>query len=88
MLHRRPLIALVAALMLWAASLKAFLTGGIDLTTAGIRFLISFIVAWVGVTIFGLVVAGYGKETTTRLPRRRRTDAGEPGGERVGVDDG
>ena len=88
MLHRRPLIALVAALMLWAASLKAFLTGGIDLTTAGVRFLIAFAVAWVAVSLLGMVVAGYGKDPTVPSPRRRRSDATEPDGERVGVDDG
>ena len=98
MLHRRPLIALVAALALWGASLKAFLTGGIDLTTAGVRFLVAFALAWVGVTILGTVVAGYGYDPTGPAerrnepagssPRRRRTDAAEADGERVGVDDG
>ena len=90
MLHRRPLIALVAALALWAASLKAFLTGGIDMTTAGIRFLVAFAAAWVGVTILGTVVAGYGNQPASTSPRRRRTDpsdGAEPDGERVGVDD-
>src|SRR5881394_976096 len=98
MLRRRPLIALVAALALWAASLKAYLTGGIDLTSAGIRFLVAFAAAWVGVTVLGTVVAGYGRgpsgpaerrtaATPEPSPRRRHTDAGEPGGERVGVDD-
>ena len=78
---------MVATLALWAASLKAYLTGGIDLTTAGIRFLFAFAAAWVGVTVLGMLVAGYGKETTPSSPRRRRSDAVEPDGERVGVDD-
>ena len=75
MLTRRPLIALVAALALWVASLKAYLTGAIDLSTAGIRFLVAFAVAWVGVTVLGTVVAGYGKqEPTESSPRRRSSD--------------
>ena len=89
MLTRRPLIALLAALALSAASLKAYLAGAIDLSTAGIRFLVAFIVAWIGVTILGIVVAGYGNirpatDEQPVPPRRRRTDASED----TAIDDG
>src|SRR4051812_36621008 len=101
MFARRPLMALTAALLLSATSIKAYLAGGIDMVTAGTRFLVAFVVAWVGVTILGMVVAGYGSVTNPAIepmPGRRRSDpvpdsvpdfgAAEGGGERVGVDDG
>src|SRR4051794_5082314 len=79
MLTRRPVYALVAAMLLWAPTLKAFLGGGIDVYAVCTRFLVAFAVAYVGVTILGLIVAGYGQPVPPAaeadpLPRRRRAD--------------
>jgi hypothetical protein len=76
MLNRRPMIALIAALCLWAPSLKAFLTEQIDVVPAATRFLAAFGVAWIGVTILGIIVAGYGNAGPAEppTPRRRRSD--------------
>ena len=86
---RRPIWALVTALVMWAPSMKAYVTGAVDLVTAGTRFLVAFIVAWIGVSILCMVIAGYGN--VTHHPRRRVNDvdsADQSGGQRVGVDDG
>jgi hypothetical protein len=82
MLARRPAYALFAALALWAPTLMGFVQNQIDITTAGMRFLAAFAVAWIGVTVLGMVVAGYGN---VEPPRRRASDF-EPGDELVADD--
>ena len=80
MLTRRPLIALVASMLLWAPSFKQFLAGAIDVDSVCTRFLVAFAVAYVGVTILGIIVAGYGSNDIepapidVDVPRRRRSD--------------
>ena len=75
MLARRPVIALVVAIAIWAPSLKAFVSGAVDIFPVATRFLVAFGVAYVGVTILGMVVAGYGQAVSADQPRRRRQDA-------------
>ena len=84
MLTRRPVIALVASMLLWAPSFKQFLAGAIDVDSVCTRFLVAFAVAYVGVTILGIIVAGYGADDTevvqleADVPRRRRSDFADP----------
>ena len=69
---RRPMIALVAAIAIWSPTLRGFVRGSIDLSTTATRFLLAFALAWVGVTVVAIIVAGYGGQPPG--PRRRRTD--------------
>jgi hypothetical protein len=84
MLARRPLYALVLALLVWAPSANGFIHENLDLTTTAVRFLIALAVAWIAVTVIALVIDGYGKtpgpveEAPAELPRRRTTDHAEP----------
>ena len=72
MYGRRPAIALVAAIAIWAPTLRGFLHGSIDLSSTATRFLLAFAFTWVGVTVVTIIIAGYGGQPAG--PRRRRTD--------------
>ncbi len=76
-------ISLIVSLLLWYPTLHATLHGDIDITTAGIRYLIALAIAWAGVYGIGALVAMYASQPrkprpprggAEQSPQRRRDD--------------
>lgn len=78
-------ISLVVSLLLWFPTLQATLHGDIDVTDAGIRYLIALAIAWAGVYGICAIVAMYASQPPRQprpprggaevTPQRRRDDA-------------
>jgi hypothetical protein len=58
-------ISLGLSLLLWWPTLHAALNGSIDITVAGLRYLASLGLSWVGVFALSTLLATYGHEAST-----------------------
>lgn len=72
-------IALVLSLVLWWSTFRALLAGNVDITVAGLRYLVALGLAWGGTYLIATLVAGYGHpgahgSAPPPHPTRRRED--------------
>ncbi len=84
-------VALATSLVLWYPTLRATRAGDLDLTDAGIRYMLALALAWAGVYGVCALVAMYASQprkpnpsppgTEADHPQRRRDDAAPAGGE-------
>ena len=79
-------VSLLLSLVFWYPSLRTAMDGGIDMMTAGIRYLLALGVAWLGVYGVSAIVAFYATQGGRRMPRaaadapqRRHDDTGDAG---------
>lgn len=52
-------VTLLVSLALWSTTMLAALRGDIDIAVAGVRYLVAFAVAWLGVGMFSALVHAY-----------------------------
>ena len=63
-------ISLIVSLVLWFPTLHETLHGDIDITTAGIRYLLALAIAWAGVYGICALVAMYASQPRKPRPPR------------------
>ena len=88
----------VSALVLWSSSMLACLRGDLDLPTAGIRFVIAFVVAKLGFGVLDMLLTAYRRVPVAAPatavtpverqgpPLRRESDLAENGIVEVGAE--
>lgn len=89
----------VSALVLWSSSMLACLRGDLDLPAAGIRFVIAFVVAKLGIGVLDMLLTAYRRMPTAVMagppvtpaerqgpPLRREADLADNGILEVGAD--
>lgn len=83
-------VALATSLVLWYPTLRATMAGDIDITDAGIRYMLALALAWAGVYGVCALVAMYASQPRrptpppgekADAPQRRRDDMPAPGSE-------
>ena len=55
-------ISLIVSLVLWWGTLQALLAGNVDITDAGLRYLVSLALSWTGVYFVASLVAMYASQ--------------------------
>jgi hypothetical protein len=61
-------ISLLVSLVLWWPSLRAALSGNIDITVAGLRYLAALGLSWLAVFGVGTLIAGYAHDEPPSPP--------------------
>src|ERR1700741_678523 len=64
-------ISLIVSLVLWWGTLQALLDGNVDITDAGLRYLVSLALSWCGVYFVASLVAMYASQPRPAPPTPR-----------------
>ena len=80
-------VALIISAVLWYPTLRGTMSGDIEITTAGIRYMLALAISWAGVYGVSSLVAMYASQPrqprpprgrAEQAPQRRREDATGP----------
>ncbi len=67
--HLSYSISLLLSLALWWGSMRATLSGDLDLSASGLRFVLAFVLARMAVSLINHLLNGYHRDTQDRDPR-------------------
>ena len=71
-------VSLAISLVLWYPTLRATMSGNIEITDAGIRYFLALAIAWCGTYAVSSLVAMYASKPRPRAPKPPSDPASQP----------